>query len=159
MGKIESVYIASGLKNYQRVLELKEILAKHDIKVTYDWASVYQKSIEEGRQETEEEWKEFAKLEIEGIIKADLLLCVLPAGRGSHFELGFAYGYHQGMWGNDKPNIILLEDQHKDSVAFYTLPGIVRYSSQDEAISHILKLRTFSISCQVGECTKNFSGD
>jgi nucleoside 2-deoxyribosyltransferase len=126
----KKIYIASGLKNYSRVLEFRDILLKYDINLTYDWASVYQQHLKSGKVE-EDNLEEIASKELQGVLKCDLFLFISPAGRGGHFELGLAYA-------KNKPIVFCQESD--DMIAFYTLPGIKVTKTTDETIDHILMI-------------------
>jgi nucleoside 2-deoxyribosyltransferase len=126
------IYIASGLKNYKRVIELRDKLKEYGISLTYDWAEVYKTAVDSNKTESESDWKEIAEKEYDAVWSSDLFLLVTPGGRGTHFELGTAYA-KEGM-----PIIILNEaDEH---IAFYTLPGIQEFNKEEEVISKVRKL-------------------
>jgi hypothetical protein len=137
----KKIYIASGLKNFRRVLELRDKLAEYGIWLTYDWAGDIQKHLEnsaksdmpfiEFLKNMPEDLGEIARLEHQAVLDCHLLLFITPAGRGSHFELGLAYGAH-------KP-IILLGEKN-DPIAFYSLPGIESHSDENKAIRRIVEL-------------------
>ena len=135
----KKIYIASGLKNYLRVIELRDKLAEHGVWLTYDWAEKYKNHLEyivETGVSVQENLEEIAQEEYQGVLDCHLLLFVCPAGRGSHFELGVAYT-------NNKP-IIILQDNHYDPIAFYTLPGVKRYNDEEIALKRILELVTYN---------------
>lgn len=127
------IYIASGLKNYNRVIELRDKLKKYDIYLTYDWAQKYKEDLESGKTEAEEDWVKIAEMEYAAILdrKCSLFLLVTPAGRGSHFELGTAYT--QGL-------PIVLLNESKDGIAFYTLPGIKEFEKEEDSIKEVLSI-------------------
>lgn len=126
------IYIASGLKNYARVLKLRDTLKEYGVSLTYDWAQKYKDAVDSNKVESEADWKEIAQAEYGAIVdrSCKLLLFVTPAGRGSHFELGTAYSV-EGM-----PIIILNEANEK--IAFYTLPGIREFAEEKDAIREVL---------------------
>jgi hypothetical protein len=81
------VYIASRLENAAAVRELRDELAKHDVVLTYDWT-------EHGSVQNEgaERMRDVAHAEASGVEEADLVIVLLPGGRGTHVEIGIAIG-------------------------------------------------------------------
>ena len=85
-------YIGSGMKN--RILvnyyvkALKEIGWKH----TYNWTDNVNKEI------TKKNLVEYAKSEFQGIIDSDVVIILLPAGRGTHIELGMALALNKKVY-------------------------------------------------------------
>lgn len=122
------IYVASGLKNYERVLDLRDKLSKHGVTLTYDCAAAYQKSRLSG--ENEADWKDIASAEFTAVCDAELVFFVCPGGRGSHFELGVACALNIP--------VVLLEDEPA-AIAFYTLDGIERFKKEEDAINRILR--------------------
>ena len=100
---------------------------------TYNWA----KNI--NYEETVEDLIEYSKLEKKGIIDSDVVIILLPAGRGSHIELGMAIALNK--------KIILCSATKEDfsienTVGFYELPNIVKLvGNADENIKEIIKLQ------------------
>ena len=56
---------------------------------------------------------------------------IFPGKNGTHFELGLARGLEK--------HLVLLEEVTVERKSFYHLPGIQRFSTETEAIQHILK--------------------
>jgi hypothetical protein len=78
-------YIASALENADNVRELRDLLAARGIELTHDWTvhgSVKDQGIERIR--------EVAENELRGVAAADLVIVLLPGGRGTHIEFGIA---------------------------------------------------------------------
>jgi nucleoside 2-deoxyribosyltransferase len=126
----QRIYIASALKNYTRVLDLRDKLIERGFVLTYDWAKEWQKVSGSGVPESDERMAEIAQLEYEGVRDCDVFLCVLPAGRGGHFELGVAYALGKCI-------VILDETSGKDKIAFHLLPRIQRQVNEEYAIKDI----------------------
>lgn len=137
----KKIYIASGLKNYKRVLELRDKFAEHGITLTYDWAESYRHHIEnivETGVAQEENLQEIAENEYKGVVDCDLFFMMCPAGRGGHFELGVAYAHK-------KPIVICYED-HYEPIAFYMLPEICGFHSEDNAVDYVLEVLAYEES-------------
>ncbi len=112
------------LVNYY-VKALKEIGWKH----TYNWTDNVNKEI------TKKNLVEYAKSEFQGIIDSDVVIILLPAGRGTHIELGMALAL------NKKVYLCSLTEEEfsvENTVAFYELPNITHLvGTADENIKII----------------------
>lgn len=77
-------YIGSGMKNCELVNYYSKILKENGWEQTYDW-------VKEIREDVSiDDMIEYAKLESQGIVNCDVVVILLPAGRGAHIELGMA---------------------------------------------------------------------
>lgn len=124
-------YIGASLKNHELVNYVAKKLIANGWKHTYNWA---ENLLEE---ETLEDMVKFATLEKRGVANADVVIIILPAGRGSHVELGMSLALN-------KKTYLYSEDgkefEEKDTICFYQTPGIIRLSGNiDEAIEEIMK--------------------
>lgn len=82
-----NVYIATKLENHAEHNRLRDRLRQLGVGLTYDWTThgpVYDRGHEGIR--------EVAALEAGGVIAADLVVALLPGGRGTHAEIGIALG-------------------------------------------------------------------
>ena len=82
-------YIASRLSDALYVEEISKILKGRGHKQTYDW------TVHGSVQHTPSEWSHVAAKELEGIKAADVVVVILPGGRGTHVELGAALALHK----------------------------------------------------------------
>ncbi len=75
-------YIASGIKNGERVSQLSRVLKGRGHELTYDWT-------ERGdiRSEGESIMSEVAFNELRAVRDAELVIVLLPGGAGTHTEL------------------------------------------------------------------------
>lgn len=110
-------YVASSLERADEVEELYAFLTNVGVEVTYRWTqhgSVQHDGVAR--------ISEVALAELEGIRKADVVVVLLPGGRGTHVELGIACAL-------EKPVILHgdLEDQDGRPCAFYLLPNVARW--------------------------------
>jgi nucleoside 2-deoxyribosyltransferase len=118
LGENMKYYIASSLENAEQVKRLIWLLKSWGWQVTYDWTK--HGSVQaEGREVI----KETAKKELAGVKEADLVIILLPGGRGTHIEMGAALAL-------GKPVILYAEDntvleQTKRICSFYMLADIV----------------------------------
>jgi nucleoside 2-deoxyribosyltransferase len=143
-------YIASGLENAENVRKLKAILDAAGWNHTYDW-TVHGSVQSEG----EERLTEVASAESVGVFEADVVIVLLPGGRGTHAELGMAIGkLDLALWlhlrGANVQNpldiariCIFSEDPEAFSgtngktCAFYHHPYVRRFSSMDEMLESL----------------------
>lgn len=79
------IYIATSLENAEAHRALREQLEQGGHRITYDWT-------QHGSAQAEEEarQREVAEAELDGVRRADVVIVLLPGGRGTHTELGFA---------------------------------------------------------------------
>ncbi|MDE6660978.1 MAG: nucleoside 2-deoxyribosyltransferase [Anaeroplasmataceae bacterium] len=126
-------YIGSSLNNYELVQFYATALKEHGWIQTYDWVKNLNNEV------SKESLTTFAQLELQGIIDSDIVIILLPAGRGAHIELGTAIALNK--------KIILcsssLEDFNlENTVAFYELPNIVKLTgTKSHNLEKILKER------------------
>lgn len=80
-------YIASRLENAPRVRELAAVLKAHGHEHTYDWT--VHGSVQNAGLDVIER---VAVLGTRGVERADVVIVMLPGGRGTHAELGIALG-------------------------------------------------------------------
>lgn len=125
-------YIGSGMKNCELVNYYSKILEENGWKHTYNWA----KNI--NGDETIEDLIEYSKLEQQDIIDSDVVIILLPAGRGTHIELGMALALNKRIFLCSETKE---EFSIENTVNFYQLPSIVRLvGTVDENLKEISKL-------------------
>lgn len=125
-------YIGSGMKNCELVNYYSKILEEKGWKHTYNWA----KNI--NGDETIKDLIEYSKLEQQGIIDSDVVIILLPAGRGTHIELGMALALNKKIFLCSETKE---EFNIKNTVNFYQLPNTVRLvGTADENLKEIIKL-------------------
>ena len=85
-------YIGSSLKNVDIVNYYSRMLEEKGWEHTYNWT----KNLSEN--ETVNDLKQSSKLELEGIIDSDSVIILLPAGRGTHVELGMSIALNKKIF-------------------------------------------------------------
>lgn len=124
-------YIGSGMKNCELVNYYAKILKENDWKQTYNWVENINEDV------SIEDMTVYAKLESQGIIDADVVIILLPAGRGAHIELGMALALNKKIF---LCSATKEEFSIENTVAFYGLPSIVQLvGNADENIKQIIK--------------------
>lgn len=81
-------YVASSFKNIDNVRYISEQLKAEGHIHTYDWTK-------HNRASSFEELKEIGLKEKEAVMESDVVIVLLPAGKGSHIELGIALGMNK----------------------------------------------------------------
>lgn len=124
-------YIGSGLKNHELVNSYSKALKEHGWIQTYNWVENIH------NDKSLENLTSYAQLELQGILDSDVVIIVLPAGRGSHVELGLAIALNKKIFlcasTEEEFNI-------ENTVAFYELPNIIKLiGTSDENLKEILK--------------------
>ena len=124
-------YIGSGMKNCELVNYYAKILKENDWKQTYNWVENINDDV------SIEDMTVYAKLESQGIIDSDVVIILLPAGRGAHIELGMALALNKKIF---LCSATKEEFSIENTVAFYGLPSIVQLvGNADENIKQIIK--------------------
>ncbi len=134
------IYIISSLHNYKRVLQLQTKLSYHHIGVAYNWACHAEDAINGTQDKSHYNLNRIAKEEIKGVSRADIILLVMPARLGSHFELGIAYQLQ-------KP-IVYLDDTDTEENAKWLEPlhhmNDIYYSSKEsDALARIVMYNNY----------------
>lgn len=112
-------YIASRLENAEQVKCVAHVLKTWGWEHTYDWTS--HGSVQ---MEGEARIREVAHNEMQGVADADVVIVLLPGGRGTHAELGAAIALN-------KPTFIYAQSdglfqQDGRTCAFYWNDNITR---------------------------------
>lgn len=114
-------YVASRLENAANVDRLADtLIARHDWKLTYRWTD--HGSVQ---KDGPDRIREVSVKEYRGIEQADLVIVLLPGGRGTHVELGIALGMkkHVLIWGESEA---AFADAEGRECAFYRHPYVRR---------------------------------
>ncbi|NOU73613.1 group-specific protein [Paenibacillus sp. LMG 31458] len=121
-------YIASSLKNIENVRLLAENLKSLGFQHTYDW-SIHSNidSITKLRMIGEEE--------VSGVLAADVVIVMLPAGKGSHVELGIALGSGKKIYLYSSTNEL---NEIGNTCTFYHVDSVEqRIGSLEELINSV----------------------
>lgn len=123
-------YIGSSLQNEKAVSWYAQKLKEKGWEHSFDWTKCAQKNI------TLEDLARYAAQEQKALRDSDIVIILLPGGRGTHVELGMALALGKRVFlcaaGEEA---FLLEN----AAAFYFLPGVVRLAgSPEENLQEIL---------------------
>ncbi|MGN1269019.1 MAG: GNAT family N-acetyltransferase [Candidatus Aphodocola sp.] len=130
-------YVGSGMKNCELVNYYAKILKENNWNQTYNWVENINDDV------SIEDMTKYAILEAKGIVDSDVVIILLPAGRGAHIELGMALALNKKIFlcsaTKDEFNV-------ENTVAFYGLPNIVQLvGTADENINQIITLSNHNI--------------
>lgn len=123
-------YIGSGFKNCELVNHYADLLTARGWTRTYDWTA------HAGGGFSLEDLADFARRERRAIGEADVAVILLPAGRGTHVELGMALALGKKVFLCGGGEEFSLEN----TVNFYQLPEVVRLTGTvGENVEEIVK--------------------
>ncbi len=125
-------YVGAGMKNCELVDYYSKILKENGWEQTYDWVKNVSDVI------SVKDMKEYAQLESKGIVESDVVIILLPAGRGAHIELGMAIALNKKVFlcsaAKEEFNV-------ENTVAFYELSKVIKLvGTADENIREIVKV-------------------
>ena len=109
-------YIASSFANQEMVKRLSRMLIEQGHEQTYDWTL-------NSRAENAEALAAIGQLEKAAVLEAEMFFILLPAGKGSHIELGLALATEKKVY------LLSEEDTVYDfsaTTTFYHLPEVER---------------------------------
>lgn len=126
-------YIATTLENHAEHNRIRDILNAAGHECTYDWT-------EHGSlMKFPERRAEVAQKELNGVIEADVIIVLMPGGRGTHVELGAALA-SRVIGAVGVPEIYLYTGgaDYDKSMIFHYHPAIRRYDNVDELVINVL---------------------
>ena len=146
MSNHPKVYVASGLSNWKRARSICDKIKSLGAEITYDWSQWGEDIFGEGTEinpdgiKPEDKLADIAIAEAKGVEDADVVLAVMPGGRGSHFEIALA-------WHARTPVVILTDgEQAQRPTSFHLLPRIERINNEQEAIDRTIEIaRAFNL--------------
>ena len=126
-------YVGSGMKNSKLVDQYAQLLKENGWKQTHDWVKNISDDI------SKEDMVKYASLESQGIMDADVVIMLLPGGRGAHIELGMAMALNKKIF---LCSTTKEEFSIENTVAFYELPKITQLvGNADDNVKKILELQ------------------
>lgn len=121
-------YIASSFKNSTLVKELSQKLINYNYEHSYDWTK-------NQRANSIEDLSTIGMKEKEAIIDSDFIVILLPAGKGSHIELGIALGLEKRIYLYSPNQEIYHFDQ---TTTFYHVEGVDKFVGTLENFTNYL---------------------
>ncbi len=130
-------YIATSTENIPSHNRVRDDLRKMGYILTYDWTT--HGSV---RHTSLSRLQEVALLEMQGILRADFVLVLLPGGKGTHVELGLSIASQKRVFiHSEDPSFFEIGPK---ACAFYHVPEIQRLSCPIHEVAKTL-LEAFSI--------------
>jgi nucleoside 2-deoxyribosyltransferase len=121
-------YIASSFKNIDNVRNVAEQLKARGFIQTYDWTT-------HTGIDSLQELAAIGAKEKEAVLHAEIFIIMLPAGKGSHVELGLALGVGKAIY------LYSADDEMNDidkTSTFYQLPEVQKIiGTLDDLVSKI----------------------
>jgi hypothetical protein len=125
-GETMKFYIASGFKNKGLVQKMaKDIQTQLGWQHTYDWTL-------NDRAETIETLADIGVKEFKGVLESDVVIVILPGGKGCHTEMGIALGSKKLLFLYDPDKIL---SNLRDVAAFYFLPEIKHWNGEMKVLN------------------------
>ncbi len=122
-------YVGSGMKNCELVNYYANLLKENGWEQTYDWVKNVSDDI------SREDMIKYASLESQGIVDSDVVIILLPAGRGAHIELGMAMALNKKIF---LCSATTEEFNIENTVAFYELSKVTQLVG--EALDNVKKI-------------------
>lgn len=108
-------YVASSLQNRAQVREVATELKKFGWHHTYDWTQNEQ-------VESLDDLKRIGKLEKEAVADSDVVIVLLPGGKGTHIEMGLALAGGKRIFLYSPDTQVM---NIENTSTFYHLPEVV----------------------------------
>lgn len=121
-------YVASSFRNIEKVRKVSKQLKSKGYIHTFDWTNNVKAS-------TLEDLKQIGEKEKNAVAEADFIVVLLPAGKGSHIELGIALGLNKRIILYSSDGEI---NNFSTTSTFYHLSGIEKFiGSLDELVEYL----------------------
>lgn len=114
------IYLATGLQNQDNYRAAREVIMKAGHEITYDWTLGFTERFDRTVQYLEDTSKE----EVKGVLSADLVVAMLPGGRGTHAELGMAIAKEIPVIFYSPKSALMMPTI--ETCAFYWHPGVLK---------------------------------
>jgi hypothetical protein len=122
-------YVASSFKNIEQVRYICEQLKLKGFTHTYDWT-------QNERAANYQDLQRIGQAEKQAVMESDFLVVLLPAGKGSHIEMGIALGLEKKIFLNS-PNEEV--KNMAETSTFYHLPQVKAcYGNLDNLVNAIV---------------------
>lgn len=119
-------YIASGFQNKKLVRKMgKEIQMQLGWELSYDWT-------QNERAQTVETLADIGIKEYNAVMDSDIVIVILPGGKGCHTELGIALGNHKDIFLYDPDRIL---NNLNEATTFYFLPKIKHWDGDIKGLN------------------------
>jgi nucleoside 2-deoxyribosyltransferase len=132
-GEMMKFYLASSFRNIATVNNVANQLKTRGYIQTYDWTK--NAKAKEEQTFTFEDLKDIGQKEKNAVLEADIVVVLLPGGKGTHIELGIALGQGKRIFLYSPDKAI---DNFETTSTFYHLPEIEKcFGTIDELVDII----------------------
>lgn len=127
-------YVASSFKNVENVHYVAQNLDSKGYVNTYDWTR-NAKALNE-KAFTFEDLRDIGQKERDALLNADVVVVLLPGGKGTHIEMGIAIGQAKRIILHSPDDAI---NNFETTSTFYHLPEVEKcYGTLDELLEKII---------------------
>jgi nucleoside 2-deoxyribosyltransferase len=130
---LKRFYVASSFKNVENVRYVAQNLESKGYVNTYDWTR-NAKALNE-KTFTFEDLMDIGQKERDALLNADVVVILLPGGKGTHVEMGIAIGHAKRIIRHSPDEAI---NNFETTSTFYHLPEVEKcYGTLDELLGKI----------------------
>ncbi|MFX3675013.1 MAG: nucleoside 2-deoxyribosyltransferase [Paenisporosarcina sp.] len=122
-------YVASGFQNKEQVRFVAAELLKYGWYHTYDWT-------QNNRANSLEDLQRIGILEKDAVAQSDLVIVLLPGGKGCHIELGMAIAGNKKIFLYSPDQMVM---NMETTSTFYHLPEVDIYLGTIEELVEKVK--------------------
>jgi nucleoside 2-deoxyribosyltransferase len=131
---LNKFYIASSFRNVDAVHYVSERLKSKGYIQTYDWTQ--NAEAHDALTFTFEDLKNIGQKEQQGVLDSDVVIVLLPGGKGTHIEFGIAIGHGKRIFLYSPDQAI--KDPQTTST-FYHLPEVETcFGTLDELLEKVM---------------------
>lgn len=134
MSNLKTFYVASSFKNVENVRYVARNLEREGYVNTYDWTRIAEAIGEKSL--TLDDLRDIGQKERGALLKADVVVILLPGGKSAHVEMGIAIGRAKRILLHSPDASI---DNIETTSTFYHLPEVEKcYGTLDELLDEII---------------------
>ena len=134
---MEKFYVASSLKNIDAVRYVTNQLIGRGYLHTYDWTK--NTNAKKEQTSTLENLREIGEYEMKAVMESDLVIILLPGGKGTHIEMGIALGQRKRIFLYSEEGAI---NNVETTSTFYHLPEVEKcFGTLDSLVAKITASR------------------
>lgn len=130
---MEKFYVASSLRNVNAVRYITNQLIDRGYLHTYDWTQ--NTNTKQEQTPTLESLREIGEYEMKAVSESDLVIVLLPGGKGTHIEMGIALGLGKRIFLYSEEGAI---NNVETTSTFYHLPEVEKcFGTLDSLVAKI----------------------
>jgi len=130
---MKKFYVASSFRNIDAVRYVSEELQRKGFFQTYDWTQ--NAEAKQALRFTLEDLQGIGQKEKQAVLDVDVVVVLLPGGKGTHIELGIALGHGKQIFLYSPDEAI---NNLEGTSTFYHLPEVKKcYGTLDELLAKV----------------------